>query len=147
MEDFNNKIVAVTGAASGLGRATAIAFAERGGNIVNVASSGGLKGSAYLIPYTAAKAALVHMTRSMAMEFMKENVRINSVCPGAMVTNIMSEEVFPGDADRAMIDRYSGMRPPVEPAAVADLIVYVASDRARNIHGTNLSSDGGVTAD
>ncbi len=120
---------------------------KRGGNIVNVASSGAFRGEAYLIPYTATKAALVHMTRSMAMEFMKENVRINSVSPGSMITGIMDEEEFPADADGELISRFVGMRPPAEPEAVADLIVYVASDRAANIHGANFASDGGVTAD
>lgn len=120
---------------------------ERGGNIVNVASSGAAKGEAYLIPYTATKAAVVHMTKSMAMEFIKENVRINSVSPGSMVTSIMDAESFPADADGQLIGRYVGMRPPVEPASVAELIVFVASDRAANIHGANLASDGGVSAD
>lgn len=120
---------------------------DRGGSIVNVASSGASRGEAYLIPYTATKAALVHMTRSMAMEFMKENVRINSVSPGSMVTNIMEGEEFPADADGELITRFIGMRPPAEADAVADLIVYVASDRAANIHGANFASDGGITAD
>lgn len=119
---------------------------ERNGNIVNVASSGAAIGEAYLIPYTATKAAVVHMTRSMAMEFMKENVRINSVSPGGMHTNIMSEEAFPEDADMQLVGRFVGMRPAAEPAEVADMIVYVASDRAKNIHGANLATDGGITA-
>lgn len=87
------------------------------------------------------------MTRSMAMEFMKENVRINSVSPGSMITNIMDEEGFPADADGELVSRFIGMRPPAEPEAVADLIVYLASDRASNIHGANFASDGGITAD
>lgn len=120
---------------------------ERGGNIVNVASSGAFKGEAYLIPYTATKAAVVHMTRSMAMEFIRENVRINSVSPGAMITNIMGEGGFPEDADLELLGRFVGIRPPAEPEKVADLIVYVASDRAGNIHGANLATDGGITAD
>jgi NAD(P)-dependent dehydrogenase (short-subunit alcohol dehydrogenase family) len=117
----------------------------RNGNIVNVASSGALMGEAYLAPYTASKAALVHMTKSMAMELMKETVRINAVAPGGMVTNIASGG-FPADADMALIQRFMAIRPPVQPEVVADLILYVASDRASNIHGACLSSDSGITA-
>lgn len=120
---------------------------KRGGNIVNVTSSGASLGQAYLIPYTTSKAAVVNMTKSMAMEFINENVRINAVSPGGMHTDIMDDEVFPAGADMALINRYTGIRPAVPPSEVADLILYVASDRAKNIHGANLATDGGITAD
>ncbi len=119
---------------------------ERGGNIVNVASSAAFLGEAYLVPYTASKAALVQMTKSMAMEFLKQNVRINAVAPGGMNTAIGANESLPEGADMALLQRFMPVRPMAEPALVADLIVYVASDRAANIHGACLSTDAGITA-
>jgi NAD(P)-dependent dehydrogenase (short-subunit alcohol dehydrogenase family) len=117
------------------------------GSIVNVASSAGLKGTAYSVPYSAAKAAVIHMTKCMAMEFMHEPIRINAVASGGMITNIMRGSKFPADLDRSLIARYTGIRPPVDPAEVANLIVYALSDATPCLHGAVLSADGGVTAD
>ena len=119
---------------------------SRQGNIVNVASVGGLMGEAYLVPYSASKAGLIQMTKSLAMEFIRQPVRINAVAPGGILTNIMKNESFPSDADFDLIARYSGIRPVADPADVADLVVYLASDRARNIHGACITTDGGASA-
>jgi len=116
------------------------------GSIVNVASQAALIGTAYIAPYAATKAALVNMTRSMAMEYMHQPIRINAVAPGTMSTEISQGVVRPADMDLALVQRYSGMRPPADPQDVAELIVFVASDRARAIHGACLTADNGVTA-
>lgn len=116
------------------------------GNVVNIASSGAYVGEAYLAPYTATKAGLVQMTRSLAMEFMKQPIRINCVAPGPMATNMMSGQGFPEDVDMELVQRYMSVRPAAEAAQVADLVLYLASDRAANIHGTCLLSDGGHSA-
>lgn len=119
---------------------------ERKGNIVNVASSAAFIGESYLVPYTATKAGLVQMTKSMAMEFIKTGIRINAVAPGGMNTPMGNPDVFPKDLDMELVQQFIPVRPPAEPAMVADLILYVASDRAANIHGACLLSDGGHTA-
>ena len=119
---------------------------ERNGNIVNIASTAAFVGEAYLVPYASSKAGIVQMTRSLAMEFMHKPLRINAVAPGGIVTNIMKNEAFPEGADMSLVSRYTGIRPPAEAADVADLVLYVASDRARNIHGACISSDSGITA-
>lgn len=119
---------------------------ERNGNIVNVASSGAFIGESYVVPYTATKAGIVQMTKSMAMEFIKTGIRINAVAPGTMNTPMANPDNFPTDLDMELIQQFMPVRPPAEPAQVADLILYVASDRAANIHGACLLSDGGHTA-
>jgi NAD(P)-dependent dehydrogenase (short-subunit alcohol dehydrogenase family) len=116
------------------------------GNIVNVASSGGLIGTAYTVPYSTAKAGLIHMTKCMAMEFMHAQVRINAVAPGAMKTGIGRDLKMPDGVDPALIARYSGFRPAMEPEQVAELVAFVASPRGAGIHGACLSVDQGVTA-
>ena len=118
----------------------------RKGNIVNVASQAASIGCAYIVPYSASKGALVQMTRSMAMEFMNQPIRINAVAPGTMRTDIGQGVTRPDDVDLALMARYSGVRPPSEPEDVAELIVFAASERARAIHGALLTADGGVTA-
>lgn len=116
------------------------------GSIVNVASQAAQMGTAYIVPYSASKAALVHMTRSMAMEYMRQPIRINAVAPGTMRTEIGEGVTRPADLDLELMQRYSGLRPPSEPEDVAELVVFAASDRARAIHGACLTADNGVTA-
>jgi NAD(P)-dependent dehydrogenase (short-subunit alcohol dehydrogenase family) len=115
------------------------------GNIVNVASSAAFIGEAYCVPYAASKAALVSMTRSMAMEFARQEIRINAVAPGGMNTEIAAGMPMPENADETLL-RYFGLRPPSDPDEIAQLILYVASECGRSIHGACLSIDGGVTA-
>ena len=121
---------------------------ETGGNIVNCGSQSGLKGSAYIVPYSMTKAGIVMMTKSMAMEFINQPIRINAVCPGTMIeTNMSVDFKVPDAIDPSLFARYSGLRPPMVPPDVASMFLYVASDEARAIHGAILSVDGGTTAD
>jgi hypothetical protein len=63
-----------------------------------------------------------------------------------MMTNIMQGRPFPQNLDRSLIDRFAGIRPPADPADVASGIVFMLSDAARNMHGSVVSLDGGITA-
>lgn len=116
------------------------------GNIVNVASSAAFVGEAYLVPYATTKAGLVHMTKSMAMEFMRQPIRINAVAPGGMMTAMGSTISPPEGMDFELVQRFTGMRGVSQPEEVANLILYLASDNAKFVHGACLSIDGGITA-
>jgi NAD(P)-dependent dehydrogenase (short-subunit alcohol dehydrogenase family) len=118
---------------------------KTGGNIVNVASQAAKLGTAYIVPYSASKGALMQMTKSLAMEYVDSPIRINAVAPGTMVTGIGEGVVRPEGIDDTLMARYSGRRPPNDPAEVAALIAFVASDRASAIHGAVLHADGGAT--
>lgn len=144
--DWNETLAITLSAPFFLSQAALPELIRNKGSIVNVASSNGLKGAPYVVPYAAAKAALIHMTKSMAAEFIKEPVRINAIAPGGMFTNIMNRTGIPGDLDRSLIDRYAGLRPPAEPEEVARLIVYMLSDATPSMHGAIVSADGGITA-
>jgi NAD(P)-dependent dehydrogenase (short-subunit alcohol dehydrogenase family) len=117
----------------------------RRGNIVNVASTGGLMGQAYLSAYTASKFGLVGLTRSVAMEFMDSPVRINVLAPGTMATGMADNSTVPDDLDPRLFGRYVGIRPPATPEAVAETLVYLASDAASGMHGACVSVDNGIT--
>jgi len=119
---------------------------QSGGNIVNVASSAAIVGEAFLVPYAASKAALVHMTKSMAMEHVNDNVRINAVAPGGIDTNIMEGQTFPDNIDFDLVSRYTGLRAASSPEEIAALIMYVSSPMASSVHGACLSIDGGISA-
>jgi len=119
---------------------------ETKGAIVNVASSAAIVGESYLVAYSASKAGLMHLTRSMAMEFMRSPIRINAVAPGGMATPMANTIAMPEGVDFTLIERFSGMRGLVSVPDVAEMICYLASDAASGYHGSVISIDGGITA-
>lgn len=129
-----------------LSRAAIPHLLQANGAIVNVASSAAFIGEAYAAAYCATKAGLVNLTKAMAMEYMKQPIRINAVAPGGMITNIAANFRPPEGCDVELLKRYSGMRGVVEVDDVADLVAYLACDAARGYHGACVSIDAGITA-
>ena len=80
------------------------------------------------------------------MEFIKSPVRINAIAPGGMMTGMIDGLAFPEGADRALIDRYCGFRPPNAPEDIVEPLLFLASDRARAVHGACYTADNGITA-
>ena len=119
---------------------------ESGGAIVNVASSAAFIGEAYAAAYCASKWGILGMTKAMAMEFSKKNIRINAVAPGGMMTNIAANFVPPEGCDFELIKRFSGLRGTVEVADVADMILLLSSPAGRGYHGACINIDAGITA-
>lgn len=116
------------------------------GAIVNCASSAALIGEAYAAAYCASKAGVVNMTKAMAMEYVKQPIRINAVAPGGMMTNIAQGMTFPEGVDFDLITRFSGMRGMVDVADVAEAFAMLASPAGRGYHGSIISIDAGITA-
>lgn len=117
-----------------------------GGNVVNVASNAGVQGQAYTAAYCASKGGLVNLTRALAMEYMKQNIRINALLPWGVNTGMADGQPFPEAADPELMQRYSGMRGLTEPEEIAEAILYLASDAARFVHGATWGVDNGVLA-
>lgn len=115
------------------------------GAIVNVASSSALMGHAYMAAYTASKAALVSLTQSLAMEFIKEPVRINAVAPGGMNTPLARGFALPEGADVELVQRFRPIRGNAAPEEIAEMVLFLASDRASAVHGATMVVDGGLT--
>ncbi|OKP05561.1 SDR family NAD(P)-dependent oxidoreductase [Xenorhabdus eapokensis] len=117
-------------------------MAQSGGAIVNVASVAGLKANyAGGCAYTASKHAVVGLTRSAALEMAKSNIRVNSVCPGLIRTD-MSLNVF-GDN----LDAYGDAHPIGrigETEEVANAILWLSGNKAEFITGCCLPVDGGL---
>ncbi len=119
---------------------------ENNGAIVNVASSAAFIGEAYAAAYCASKWGLVGMTKAMAMEFIKQPIRINAVAPGGMRTNIAVNFRPPENANIDLIKRFSPLRGVVEVDDVAETILLLASDAGRGFHGACINLDAGITA-
>ena len=118
---------------------------ESGGNIVNIASTASLIGQAYTAAYCSSKGGLVQLTRSLAMEYIKQGIRINAVAPGGTTTALVAAVEIPDDMDGSLVQRYTGFRAMSDPDEIASAVAYVASEEARSVHGAILSIDGGMT--
>lgn len=118
----------------------------RRGNIVNVVSTAGLMGQAYMAAYTASKHALVGLTRAMAVEFGRKGIRINAVCPGGTATPFLQHFAVPENAEVDLIARLM-LRPDyAAPEDIANTICFVASAEAEFVNGSLISVNGGVVA-
>jgi meso-butanediol dehydrogenase/(S,S)-butanediol dehydrogenase/diacetyl reductase len=117
-----------------------------GGVLVNIASNAGLMGQAYTIVYCMTKGAVVQLTKSLAMEYVKTPLRVVGIAPGGVETGLTNAYQMPMDVEWDLVGRYTGARPMATADDIANLFAFLASDEARNIHGTVVSSDGGLTA-
>lgn len=127
-----------------MGQAAAKAMVRQGtgGAIVNMASTNGLAGERELAAYNAAKAGVLLLTKTMAIELAEHNIRVNAVCPGFILTDLAIE----GGASPEFVEAYTKKIPLGRygrPEEVADLFAYLASDEAGFITGEGVVIDGG----
>jgi meso-butanediol dehydrogenase/(S,S)-butanediol dehydrogenase/diacetyl reductase len=115
-----------------------------GGAIVNVSSVLGLVGNPDAHAYTAAKGAIINLTRSLATAYAKENIRANVVCPGYIETPMVEEYIdfLNGEDYRYQWNPSGRMGKPEE---IANGILFLASDEASYCNGSTLVIDGGMT--
>jgi meso-butanediol dehydrogenase / (S,S)-butanediol dehydrogenase / diacetyl reductase len=119
---------------------------EVGGNIVNVSSIAGVEGEVYSAGYCAAKHGIVGLTKALAVEFTKERLRVNAVCPGGMPTAQTTEFSAPDGADWDLIMRIASPRGFMATEDVAKVIAFLASDDAAAVHGAVYRVDNGKGA-
>ncbi|ORW53841.1 3-ketoacyl-ACP reductase [Mycobacterium paraense] len=130
---------------------------ERGGSVVIISSTNGIRGTANTAHYTASKHAVVGLARTLANELGPRGIRVNTVHPGAVATPmVLNEQTFrrlrpdldnPTAADAAEVLQARNLLPVpwVEPVDVANAVVFLASDQGRYITGTQLVVDAGLT--
>lgn len=113
-----------------------------GGSIINTASVAGLTAWAYAAPYCATKAAVVHLTKVAAVEYAKERIRVNCVCPGTFESGMSAK--IPREAMAAMEAKHPlGFGTPED---LAGAFAYLAGDESRWTTGAAIVVDGGYAA-
>jgi NAD(P)-dependent dehydrogenase (short-subunit alcohol dehydrogenase family) len=118
---------------------------QGGGSIVNVTSISGFQGLPVAHTYTAAKGAAINLTRSLAITYCGDNIRVNCIAPGFIDTPMVADVIGLFN-DPAMADRLTPMKRPGTPEEMAFGCLYLASDEASYCQGTVLVIDGGTTA-
>ena len=123
-----------------------------GGAIVNLASISSFIAQPNYVTYNTTKAAILGMTRCMAMDLVGDNIRVNAVCPGVVWTQIVERQAQAMGLDRAAADvhpQWAGaqlIKRCADPREIAQAILFLASDEASFITGSHLMVDGGYTA-
>jgi len=123
---------------------------RQGGSIISTASVAGLLGGYSPHAYAAAKAAVVQLTKSVALEMAEDRVRVNCICPGFIATPLALNTV--GKPESAMEPRKSTMTQaqpierPGEPTDIAEMALFLASDRSSFVTGQAFVVDGGFAA-
>ncbi len=108
------------------------------GSIINIASVAGLGASPLLGPYGAAKAGVIQLTQTAALELAKHNIRVNAICPG------WTETAMLGELDRQQLVRQTPLGRLGEVGEIAGLAVFLAGDAASFITGSAYRVDGGL---
>ncbi|UCC75314.1 MAG: SDR family oxidoreductase [Anaerolineales bacterium] len=122
---------------------------QGGGVIINTASIWGLRAGTGVAAYCASKGAVVLLTRAMAVDFARQNVRVNAICPGSVDTPLLRQEMEErGGVEKAwpVFAAKHPMNAVARPEQIAEAALFLASDSASFITGASLSVDGGRAA-
>ncbi|WP_019508261.1 SDR family oxidoreductase [Pleurocapsa sp. PCC 7319] len=121
-------------------------LANGGGAIVNTSSIAGVIGYPGHAPYTASKHAVLGLTKTAALEYAQQGIRVNAVCPGAIETPLLDGLA---EGDSATIDYMKSLHPIGrlgKPHEIANAVVWLCSDEASFVLGHGINVDGGFTA-
>jgi 3alpha(or 20beta)-hydroxysteroid dehydrogenase len=147
LEDYQSVIdINQTGVFLGMKSVVPSMARAGGGSIVNTSSIDGFQGSPTLMAYVAAKFAVRGMTRVAALELAGMNIRVNTVCPGATRTRMMDCPDMEGIDIEALSNRMAPLGRMGEADEVAYATLFLSSDEAGYVTGTDLTVDGGTTA-
>jgi NAD(P)-dependent dehydrogenase (short-subunit alcohol dehydrogenase family) len=136
----------------GMKHAAPAMIRQGSGSIINTGSIAGLRAGFSAHSYSAAKAAIIHVTRCVAAELGEKGVRVNSISPGAIVTGIFAKGAGVADAAAdntadGLKERFAGLQPIPRaglPEDVAQAALFLASDASSFVSGQDLAVDGGV---
>ena len=128
-------------------RAAVPAMLERGGgSIVNTASVEGSFGEILASPYSTAKAGVINLSKSAALEYGRAGIRVNAISPGVVETPMLELLLLAGQKTREQLANEHALGRLLRPEEIANLALFLASDESSGITGSNVTIDGGLTA-
>jgi NAD(P)-dependent dehydrogenase (short-subunit alcohol dehydrogenase family) len=141
--------VLLRGVFLGVKHAARVMAPARSGSILNTASVAGLQAGYGPHTYSACKAAVIHLTRSVAMELGEVGVRVNCICPGGIATPILTRALGDTQAVRDLVKGVLATAQPIRraglPEDIAEAALFLASDAGSFVNGHALVVDGGLT--
>jgi NAD(P)-dependent dehydrogenase (short-subunit alcohol dehydrogenase family) len=117
---------------------------QGGGAIINTAGTFGIRAATNKAAYSTAKAGVINLTRSIALDYARDNIRCNAICPGFVETPLTAGMTSAGRDE--FLAAYQPLKGVIQADEVATLAVYLASDAARMITGQVFAIDGGQQA-
>jgi NAD(P)-dependent dehydrogenase (short-subunit alcohol dehydrogenase family) len=126
-----------------------VMLANGGGSIVHMSSTAGLVGEASIAAYCASKGGVLMLARQMAIDYARQGVRVNVICPGWIDTPFNDPAIEAGGGKEALLPFVDQMVPigrQGTPDEVADVVAFIVSDDARLMTGSIVTVDGGLTA-
>jgi len=156
LADFQRVMsVNVLGVMAGTREAARHMAGHGGGSIINMSSIGGIQAGGGVMTYRASKAAVIHFTKSAAIELAYYDIRVNCIAPGGIPTQLVASAATGMDAEamerfeasiRATMRADRPLKREGTPDDVAEAVLYFATDRSRYVTGTVLPVDGGTAA-
>jgi meso-butanediol dehydrogenase / (S,S)-butanediol dehydrogenase / diacetyl reductase len=137
--------VSLSGVFYGMRFALPQMVAQGGGVIVNTASVSGLAADYMLGAYNAAKAGVINLTRTAAIEYARKNIRVNAVCPGSVATPVLLRAIGEGEGRRLLEDHHPVGRIGL-PEEIARVVLFLASEDSSFMTGSIVVADGGISA-
>jgi len=138
--------VMLTAAMYGMKAAIPHMLEQGGGSIISTSSIYGHVSSAGNAPYATAKAGLINLTRTAAIEYGRKGIRVNAICPGAVDTPMLDAVVGLGLKSREAIAEMHALGRTIQPDEIANLVFFLASDESSGITGQSIIIDGGLLA-
>lgn len=126
--------------------------ANGGGSVINITSIGGIYAGCAEWSYRAAKAGVAHFSKCVAIDLAREDIRVNCIAPGAILSDILATATAGSDDDeltekiRDIMREIRPLNRQGMPEDIAEAALYFASERAKYVTGTVLPVDGGMTA-
>lgn len=148
-DDWEYSLDAVLRQFFNLGRAAGRYLVAQGlgGSLVSISSVSGLAGAPFHAPYGAAKAGLMSLTRSLAIEFAPAGIRVNNVAPGAVATPRVVDRLGGRSPDGLPLRSRAPLGRMGEPDEIAKVVVFLSSELASYVSGQTIVVDGGATAE
>jgi len=146
-EGWDNSLrVMLTAAMYGMKAAIPHMLEQGAGSIISTSSIYGHVSSAGNAPYATAKAGLINLTRTAAIEYGRKGIRVNAICPGAVDTPMMDAVLGLGLKNRDEIAEMHAIGRLIQPDEIANLVYFLASDESSAITGQAIIIDGGLLA-